>query len=90
MRDLAGKAAGNGMTRLQALQSITSVPARILGIEDRLGSIEAGKEATLVLADGDLLESTARVYQSLGCRPEDLTGRPPEQLYEKYRTRPKG
>ena len=89
LRDLAGKAAGNGMTRLQALQSVTLSPARILGIESRAGSIEKGKDATLVLADGDLLETTPRVLRAWGQGVElDLRDRQKE-LYDKYRSRPR-
>ncbi len=52
----AGMAAGHGLTREQALEAITLTPARILGIEGRLGSIEVGKDATLVVSTGDVLD----------------------------------
>jgi imidazolonepropionase-like amidohydrolase len=89
LRDLAGKAAGNGMSRLQALQSITLGPAKILGIADRLGSIEVGKEATLVLADGDLLETTPRVLRAWGAGVELSLDDKQKQLDQKYRARPR-
>ncbi|HEX2533432.1 MAG TPA: amidohydrolase family protein, partial [Chitinophagaceae bacterium] len=52
----AGTAAAYGLTREQALQAITLNAARILGVADRTGSIEVGKEANLVIAEGDLLD----------------------------------
>jgi imidazolonepropionase-like amidohydrolase len=89
LRDLAGKAAGNGLTRLEALQSITLAPAKILGVEDRLGSIEAGKEATLVLASGDILETTPRVLRAWGAGVEIPLDDRQKELYQKYRSRPR-
>jgi imidazolonepropionase-like amidohydrolase len=54
----AGIAAANGLPRDAALASITIVPARMYGVQDTLGSIEAGKRANLVLWPGDPLELT--------------------------------
>ena len=89
LRDLAGKAAGNGLSRLDALRSITINPAKMLGVSDRLGSLEVGKEATFVLADGDLLETTTKVLRAWGAGEElDLQDRQ-KKLYEKYRARPR-
>ncbi len=89
LRDLAGRSAGNGMTRLEALRSVTVNPAKILGVADRLGSLEVGKEATFVLCEGDLLETTSRVTRAWGAGQElDLQDRQKE-LYEKYRARPR-
>jgi imidazolonepropionase-like amidohydrolase len=45
-----------GLTPQQALESITIVPARILGVADRVGSLEVGKDADVILTDGDLLD----------------------------------
>ena len=59
----AGIAAANGLDREAAYRSITLYPARILGLEDVLGSIAAGKSASLVLTDGDLLEASTNVEQ---------------------------
>lgn len=57
----AGIAVQNGMDRNEALRALTLYPARILGVEDRLGSLEAGKDGDIVLYRGDPLEITSTV-----------------------------
>jgi imidazolonepropionase-like amidohydrolase len=57
----AAFAAAYGMGRETALGAVTIVPARIFGVDDRLGSIEAGKAATLFVADGDPFETKTQV-----------------------------
>jgi imidazolonepropionase-like amidohydrolase len=52
----AAIAAANGLTFDEALAAITIAPARILGIDDRVGSIEVGKDGDLALYDGDPFE----------------------------------
>ncbi len=52
----AGKAVAYGLSKEEALMSITSSAAKILGIDDRLGSLEVGKDATLVISSGDILD----------------------------------
>jgi len=59
----AGNAVANGMPYAEALKAITINPARIFGMEDRFGSIETGKEADLVIWDGDPLEPMTRAQQ---------------------------
>ncbi len=53
---VAGTAVGRGLPYLKALESITLNPAKILGIEDRYGSLEEGKSATLIVVEGDILD----------------------------------
>ncbi|MGE3617688.1 MAG: amidohydrolase family protein, partial [Gemmatimonadales bacterium] len=48
----AGIAAGYGMSEEQVLRAVTLVPARILGVEARVGSLEAGKDADVIVLDG--------------------------------------
>jgi imidazolonepropionase-like amidohydrolase len=63
-RDLpfnAGMAAAYGLPKAEALKSVTLYPAQILGVADRLGSIEVGKLANLVITDGDMLEARTNV-----------------------------
>ncbi|MBE6384615.1 MAG: amidohydrolase [Lentisphaerae bacterium] len=57
----AGLAVKAGMDPFAALQAITINPARHLGIEDRVGSIEVGKDADIVVCDGCILESSTKV-----------------------------
>ncbi len=57
----AGMAAAFGLSRAEALKSVTLYPAQILNVADRLGSIEVGKSANLVVTDGDLLETRTHV-----------------------------
>ncbi len=54
----AAIAAAHGLSYDAAIESITISPARILGIQDRVGSLEVGKDADLALFDGDPLEYT--------------------------------
>jgi imidazolonepropionase-like amidohydrolase len=52
----AGTAAAYGITKEQALSAITLNAAKILGIDDRTGSIETGKDANIVISEGDILD----------------------------------
>jgi imidazolonepropionase-like amidohydrolase len=54
-------AAANGMGFEGALRASTIESAKILGIADRVGSLEAGKDADVVLYDGDPFEYTSHV-----------------------------
>ncbi|MFG0318676.1 MAG: amidohydrolase family protein [Planctomycetota bacterium JB042] len=56
----AGIAAQNGLAPDDALAAITLDAARILGVDDRVGSLEVGKDGDLALFDGDPLETTTR------------------------------
>jgi imidazolonepropionase-like amidohydrolase len=57
----AGVAAANEMPYLEALKAITINPAKLLGLDKRIGSIEKGKDADIVLYDGDPFEYTTHV-----------------------------
>jgi imidazolonepropionase-like amidohydrolase len=85
----AAQAVAYGLPAAEALRMITLNPARILGVEDRLGSLETGKEATLVLANGDLLDIRSNVKELwMAGQPVSLETRH-TRLYEKYRNRPR-
>ncbi len=55
----AGVAVAYGLPWQAALDAVTVNPARIWGLDDRLGSLEPGKSATLIIWDGDPLEVTS-------------------------------
>jgi imidazolonepropionase-like amidohydrolase len=57
----AGFAAAYGMGREEALRSVTIVPAEIFGVSDKLGSVEVGKVANLVVCDGDPFETKTNI-----------------------------
>ncbi len=82
----AGTAAAYGLDRETALAMVTRINAEILGVDDRVGTLEAGKDATLFISEGDALEM--RTSQVLGAfiqgRDIDLNGTQ-QQLYERFR-----
>lgn len=59
----ARKAVTEGMSRDQALRSLTLTPAELFGVSDRLGSIEPGKIANLTIVRGDIFDASSRVTQ---------------------------
>jgi imidazolonepropionase-like amidohydrolase len=91
VRDLpyhAGMAAAFGLPREEALKAVTIYPAEIWGVADRIGSIEQGKIANLIVTDGDPLEILTQVkYLFINGRQMSLASRHTE-LYEKYKARP--
>ena len=77
-----------GFPRDKAVAAMTLEPAKLLGVGDRLGSIEPGKDATILLTDGDILDLRSRVVGAyLDGRALDLIDKQ-KRLYEKYRNRP--
>ena len=83
----AGKAVAFGLPKDEALKAITIYPAKILGIADRVGSLEVGKDATLIVTTGDPLDIRSNVEMAfIQGRPVDLSSRH-TQLYEKYQQR---
>ena len=61
LRLCAGLAVKEGMKEFDALKAITIHPAEHAGIEDRVGSLEVGKDADIVLMDGSVFESMSNV-----------------------------
>ncbi|HKS39951.1 MAG TPA: amidohydrolase family protein [Blastocatellia bacterium] len=91
VRDLpyhAGMAAAFGLSKEEALKAVTIYPAEIFGVADRIGSIDQGKIANLIVTNGDPLEILTQVkYLFINGRQIPLTSRHTE-LYEKYKARP--
>lgn len=57
----AGTVVGYGLDKEEALKLITSNTAKILGIDDRLGTLEEGKDATLFISEGDALDMRTNI-----------------------------
>jgi imidazolonepropionase-like amidohydrolase len=85
----ASQALAYGLDAEEALKSVTLYPAQILGVADRLGSIEAGKEASLVVLDGDLLDIRSQVKRLWIAGREVPIESHHTRLYQKYRNRPR-
>lgn len=61
----AGLAVQSGMDEFDALKAITINPAKHIGVADRVGSLEVGKDADIVIADGSPLVSTTKIRKVL-------------------------
>ena len=59
---LAALAVGHGLGREAALEALTIGAARALDVADRIGSLEVGKDADLIVLDGEPLATTSRVH----------------------------
>lgn len=81
----AGTAATYGLSKEEALQAITLNAAKILGVADKTGSIEVGKDANIVISDGDILDMrTSQISHAfIQGRKIDLTDKH-KQLNERY------
>jgi imidazolonepropionase-like amidohydrolase len=90
VRDLpyhAGLAGAYGLSKDDALKSVTLYPAEILGVSDRLGSIEVGKMANIVVTDGDILEPRTNIkYLFIKGRLLPLTSRHTD-LFDSFKDR---
>lgn len=85
----AAKAAAFGLDRREALKAVTIYPAEILGVADRMGSLEKGKLANIVLTNGDLLELQTQVKKVfIDGKEVDLKSHY-DELLEKYKPRTK-
>jgi len=83
----AAKAASYGLPWEEALRSITLSTAEILGVEERVGSLDAGKDATFFIANGDILDIRTQVERAyIQGREIDLSDRH-KMLYEKYKVK---
>ncbi len=84
----AAMAVAFGLPYEEALKALTLYPAEIWGVADKLGSIEKGKWADLIVTDGDPLETRTQVKRVfIQGREVDLSNRH-LRLYEKYSRRP--
>jgi imidazolonepropionase-like amidohydrolase len=84
----AGTAVAYGLTKEEALAAITLNAAKILGIENLVGSLEVGKHATLFVSTGDALDMKSNNVELAFIRGKkiDLDNHQ-KQLYEKYKSK---
>jgi len=85
----AAQAVAFGLPEEEALKGLTLYPAQVAGVAQRLGSIEADKDATLFASDGDILDLRANVKRMWVAGREVSLETRHTRLYEKYRNRPK-
>jgi len=72
----AAHAVAYGLSWDQGLRAITLAPAEILGVADRIGSLEAGKDASFLVSDGDPLDVRSEIVAAyLNGQPLDLSSR---------------
>jgi len=84
LRQEAGNAISYGLDRDIALRAVTLEPARIWGVADRLGSLEAGKDADVVIWSGDPFELTTGPERVFIAGREMSKETRQRQLFEKY------
>ena len=83
----AAAACGFGLDQEVAIRSITLSPAEIFGVADRIGSLQPGKDATIFISNGDILDTASQVERAwVTGRKVDLTSRHTD-LYEKYKAK---
>lgn len=84
----AGTAVAYGLNKEDALKAITLNAAKILGIDSRTGSLEAGKDANIIISSGDLLDmrNSKVIHAFIQGREIDLNNKQ-TQLFQRYKTR---
>jgi imidazolonepropionase-like amidohydrolase len=81
----AGEAASYGLTKEEALQAITLNAAKILGIDDRIGTIEVGKDANVVISEGDILDMRYSIITDAFIQGRKVSLENKQtQLYQRY------
>lgn len=81
----AAVAVAYGLSPDQAIRAITLSPAEIMGIDDRVGSITVGKDATLIVVDGDVLLTESNVTDAYIAGAKVDLGSKHKTLAKKYR-----
>ncbi len=81
----AGTVAGTGMDKEEALKLVTSNTAKILGIDNMVGTLEKGKDATLFISEGDALDMRGNKLQHAWIQGRDISLETHQtELYERY------
>ena len=84
----AAACAAFGLPKEIALRSVTIAPAQIFGVADKIGSLETGKLANIIVTDGDPLEIVTHVKRLFIGGEEITLDTNQTLLYEKFKTRP--
>ncbi|MCG9900482.1 MAG: amidohydrolase family protein [Hydrotalea sp.] len=84
----AGTAAAYGLTKEEALTAITLSAAKLLGIDQKTGSIEVGKDANIVISQGDILDMRSSVITDAFIQGRKIEINDKHiQLFERYKHR---
>ena len=84
----AGETVAYGLTKEEALQTITLNSAKILGIDDLTGSIEVGKDANIVVSTGDILDMSTNNIEYAFITGRDISlDNKHKQLYKRFQSR---
>ncbi|MFN5295840.1 MAG: amidohydrolase family protein [Flavobacteriales bacterium] len=82
----AGTAVAYGLPYEEAVRSLTQTPAKVLGIDQRCGTLEAGKDATLFISSGDALDMRTNALTHAFIEGRSIVLRSKQtDLYEKYK-----
>jgi imidazolonepropionase-like amidohydrolase len=82
----AGTMAAYGLSKEEALTAVTSNAAKILGIDDRTGTLEKGKDANIVVSDGDLLDMKSSIVVAAYIQGREINlDNKQKQLFERYK-----
>jgi len=82
----AGTAAAYGLGKEEALKMVTLNPAEIMGVDDKIGSLEKGKVASLVVSKGDILDMSGNQPEYVFVEGRRVTLKAHQQrLYQKFK-----
>jgi len=85
----AGQAISYGLTQEQALAAVTINAAQIAGVADKIGSLEVGKAATVVVSDGDIFDYLTHKVSAMWIDGREVTlNDRNKQLHQKYSQKP--
>jgi imidazolonepropionase-like amidohydrolase len=89
LRQEAGTAVAYGLTWDDALRAITLTPAEVFGVADRIGSLQAGRDANVVVWSGDPFEFSSHAEAVLVRGREVMAASRQDQLTDRYKTLPR-
>ncbi len=82
----AGTAAAYGLSKEEALQCISLTPAKIMGVDKQIGSLETGKDASFLISEGDLLDMKSSKVEAAYLQGEAIDLKNDQvKFYEKYK-----